>query len=97
MYGKLNVIRFYFRFSYNVVHFAMCHIYSGISAIPDSVSILELATLTDMLGLEGLKEAIMFTLKVKYCHHFHRVWSLGKQNYLSADKGPITLLIIMYF
>lgn len=27
-----------------------------------------------MLGLEGLKEAIMFTLKSKYCHHFHRVF-----------------------
>ncbi|XP_028032954.1 uncharacterized protein LOC114245132 isoform X1 [Bombyx mandarina] len=59
-------------FSYNVVHFAMCHIYSGLSAIPDTISILELATLADMLGLEGLKEAIMFTLKTKYCHHFHR-------------------------
>ncbi|XP_060809468.1 uncharacterized protein LOC106133894 isoform X2 [Amyelois transitella] len=59
-------------FAYNVVHFAMCHIYSGTSAIPESVSIVELATLADMLGLEGLKEAIMFSLKSKYCHHFHR-------------------------
>ncbi|CAG9137243.1 unnamed protein product [Plutella xylostella] len=60
------------RFSYNVVHFALCHIYSGASRIPDSVSMVELATLADMLGLEGLKEAIMFTLKVKYCHNFHK-------------------------
>ncbi|CAH2985376.1 unnamed protein product [Chilo suppressalis] len=59
-------------FSFNVVHFALCHIYSGVSTIPDSISIVELATLADMLGLEGLKEAIMFTLKAKYCHHFHR-------------------------
>ncbi|XP_053623957.1 uncharacterized protein LOC128682927 isoform X2 [Plodia interpunctella] len=59
-------------FAYNVVHFAMCHIYSGTSSIPESVSIVELATLADMLGLEGLKEAIMFALKSKYCHHFHR-------------------------
>ncbi|XP_063373390.1 uncharacterized protein LOC134661317 isoform X2 [Cydia amplana] len=59
-------------FSYNVVHFALCHIYSGVSRIPDAISIVELATLADMLGLEGLKEAIMFTLKAKYCHHFHR-------------------------
>ncbi|CAH0716373.1 unnamed protein product, partial [Brenthis ino] len=59
-------------FSFNVVHFALCHIYSGLSTIPDSVSIVELATIADMLGLEGLKEAIMFTLKAKYCHHFHR-------------------------
>ncbi|KAJ2954333.1 hypothetical protein O0L34_g2591 [Tuta absoluta] len=59
-------------FSYNVVHFALCHIYSGLSTIPDTISIVELATIADMLGLEGLKEAIMFTLKAKYCHHFHR-------------------------
>lgn len=56
-----------------MVHFALCHIYSGVSTIPDSISIVELATIADMLGLEGLKEAIMFTLKSKYCHHFHRV------------------------
>ncbi|KAI8430819.1 hypothetical protein MSG28_000974 [Choristoneura fumiferana] len=59
-------------FSFNVVHFALCHIYSGMATIPDSISIVELATLADMLGLEGLKEAIMFTLKAKYCHHFHK-------------------------
>ncbi|XP_023949531.1 uncharacterized protein LOC112053953 isoform X2 [Bicyclus anynana] len=59
-------------FSFEVVHFALCHIYSGLSTIPDSISIVELATIADMLSLEGLKEAIMFTLKAKYCHHFHR-------------------------
>lgn len=69
LYSKI----FYFRFSYNVVYFALCHIYSGLATIPDSVSIVELATIADMLGLEGLKEAIMFTLKAKYCHHFHKV------------------------
>ena len=60
-------------FSYNAVHFALCHIYSGTSNIPDTISIVELATLADMLGLEGLKEVIMYTLKVKYCHFFHKV------------------------
>ncbi|CAG2060608.1 unnamed protein product [Timema podura] len=59
-------------FSYNAVHFALCHIYSGTSNIPDTISIVELATLADMLGLEGLKEVIMYTLKVKYCHFFHK-------------------------
>ncbi|KAL4717863.1 hypothetical protein ACJJTC_001012 [Scirpophaga incertulas] len=58
-------------FSFNVVHFALCHIYSGVYSIPDTVNIVELATLADMLGLEGLKEAIMHTLKAKYCHYFH--------------------------
>jgi hypothetical protein len=61
------------RFSYSAVHFALCHIYSGTSNIPDTISIVELATLADMLGLEGLKEVIMYTLKVKYCHFFHKV------------------------
>lgn len=61
------------RFSYSAVHFALCHIYSGASNIPDSINIVELATLADMLCLEGLKEVIMYTLKVKYCHFFHKV------------------------
>lgn len=55
---------FFFRFSYNAVHFALCHIYSGASNIPDTINIVELATLADMLCLEGLKEVIMYTLKV---------------------------------
>ncbi|CAH0383089.1 unnamed protein product [Bemisia tabaci] len=63
-------------FSYNVVHFALCHIYSGASNIPDSISIVELATLADMLCLEGLKEVISYTLKLKYCHFFHKPCSI---------------------
>ncbi|KAJ8688511.1 hypothetical protein QAD02_024306 [Eretmocerus hayati] len=59
-------------YSYNAVHFALCHIYSGESCIPDTISIVELATLADMLCLEGLKEVIAFTLRVKYCHLFHK-------------------------
>ncbi|XP_071572322.1 uncharacterized protein [Temnothorax nylanderi] len=59
-------------YSYNAVHFALCHIYSGESNIPDSISVVELATLADMLCLEGLKEVIGYTLKLKYCHLFHK-------------------------
>ncbi|CAK9797221.1 BTB/POZ domain-containing protein 8 [Anthophora quadrimaculata] len=59
-------------YSYDAVHFALCHIYSGESNIPDSISIVELATLADLLCLEGLKEIIGYTLKVKYCHLFHK-------------------------
>ncbi|XP_046414539.1 uncharacterized protein LOC124176835 isoform X1 [Neodiprion fabricii] len=59
-------------YSYNSVHFALCHIYSGESNIPETISIVELATLADMLCLEGLKEVISYTLKVKYCHLFHK-------------------------
>ncbi|XP_034935006.1 uncharacterized protein [Chelonus insularis] len=59
-------------YSYSSVHFALCHIYSGESNIPDSISIVELATLADMLCLEGLKEVIGYTIKIKYCHLFHK-------------------------
>lgn len=59
-------------FSYTVVHFALCHIYCGTGTIPDQISIVELASLADMLSLEGLKDVIMYTLKVKYCHFFHK-------------------------
>lgn len=66
-------LRIFCRYSYNAVHFALRHIYSGESNIPDCISIVELATLADMLCLEGLKEVIGYTLKVKYCHLFHKV------------------------
>ncbi|KPJ06319.1 BTB/POZ domain-containing protein 8 [Papilio machaon] len=58
-------------FSQEVFLFVLCYIYSGISVIPSTINIVELVTLSDMLRLEGLKEAIMLNLKTKYCHHFH--------------------------
>jgi len=62
-----------FRFSYNTVHFTMEHVYSGTNEIPDSIDLMELATLTDMLGLEGLREVISQTIRNRFCHNFHRV------------------------
>ncbi|KAF2901437.1 hypothetical protein ILUMI_04749, partial [Ignelater luminosus] len=58
-------------YSYAAVHFALCHIYSGASHIPQSISLVELAALSDMLGLEGLKEVVAHALKVRHCHNFH--------------------------
>ncbi|PSN39398.1 hypothetical protein C0J52_16579 [Blattella germanica] len=78
-------------FSYNAVHFALCHIYSGTSNIPDTISIVELATLADMLGLEGLKEVIMYTLKVKYCHFFHKTVDNILETVMCCDKLLATL------
>ncbi|GLV42643.1 uncharacterized protein CBL_03382 [Carabus blaptoides fortunei] len=63
-------------FSYQAVHFAMCHIYSGAADIPETISLVELATLADMLGLEGLKEVVAYTLKLKHCHMFHKPCSV---------------------
>lgn len=59
-------------FTYDAVHFAMCHIYSGAAHVPDSISLAELASLADMLCLEGLKEVVAHALKSRHCHNFHR-------------------------
>lgn len=59
-------------FSYSSVHFALCHIYSGASHPPEGISLMELAALADLLGLEGLKEVTSHALKVNYCHNFHK-------------------------
>lgn len=55
------------------VHFALCHIYSGASHPPEGISLMELASLSDLLGLEGLKEVTAYALKINYCHNFHKV------------------------
>ncbi|XP_066251016.1 uncharacterized protein [Euwallacea similis] len=59
-------------FSYEAVYFALCHIYSGAAHVPDSISLVELASLADMLGLEGLKEVVEHALKLRHCHSFHK-------------------------
>ncbi|GAB6021971.1 hypothetical protein CHUAL_006131 [Chamberlinius hualienensis] len=59
-------------FSYDAIHFAIYHIYSGASAIPENIDISELASLADMLGFEGLKDVVVLALKMKYCHFFHK-------------------------
>lgn len=55
------------------VHFALCHIYSGASHPPEGISLMEFASLSDLLGLEGLKEVTAYALKINYCHNFHKV------------------------
>lgn len=59
-------------FSYGAVHFALCHIYSGASHPPTGISLIELTELSDLLGLEGLKEVTAYELKESYCHNFHK-------------------------
>lgn len=53
------------------MHFALCHIYSGAAHVPESISLVELAALADMLALEGLKEVVEHALTVRHCHNFH--------------------------
>lgn len=60
-------------YSYEAVHFALCHIYSGASHPPEGISLMELAAIADLLGLVGLREVTAYALKVNYCHNFHKV------------------------
>ncbi|XP_070490084.1 serine-rich adhesin for platelets isoform X2 [Chironomus tepperi] len=59
-------------YSYNTVHFALCHVYSGAAHVPSGLDLMELASLSDCLGLEGLKEVTGYALKTNYCHNFHK-------------------------
>ncbi|XP_059614733.1 BTB/POZ domain-containing protein 8 [Phlebotomus argentipes] len=59
-------------YSYEAVHFALCHIYSGATHPPEGISLMELAALADLLGLEGLREITAYALKTNYCHNFHK-------------------------
>ena len=59
-------------YSYDAVHFALCHIYSGASHPPEGISLMELAAIADLLGLVGLREVTEYALKVNYCHNFHK-------------------------
>ncbi|XP_026482801.1 uncharacterized protein LOC113391038 [Ctenocephalides felis] len=59
-------------YTYGAVHFALCHIYSGATRPPEGISLQELASLADLLGLEGLKEVTSHALKSTYCHMFHK-------------------------
>lgn len=59
-------------YSYDSVHFALCHIYSGAAHPPEGISLIELAALADLLGLEGLKEVTAYALRMQYCHNFHK-------------------------
>lgn len=60
-------------YRYEVVHFALCHVYSGAAHVPPGLDLMELASLSDLLGLEGLKEVTGYALKTNYCHNFHKV------------------------
>ncbi|KAK4302836.1 hypothetical protein Pmani_025094 [Petrolisthes manimaculis] len=59
-------------FSAESVTVALKHIYSGTSTVPEGVRVGELAALSDMLALDGLKDVITLHLKAKMCHYFHK-------------------------
>lgn len=67
----LKVFGLYKSLLYNFIVFIL-RTCSGAAHVPDSISLVELASLADMLGLEGLKEVVEHALKQRHCHNFHR-------------------------
>ena len=63
----------YCRYSYEAVEFALKHIYSGCVDLPEGINLGEMATLSDMLELDGLKDMLSYSMTTKYCHSFHKV------------------------
>ncbi len=64
---------FLFRFSKDTVHFALCFLYGGVTALPDNVSVWELVSLADKLQSAELREVASLHIRAKFCHFFHRV------------------------
>lgn len=60
-------------FSIQIVHFALCHMYSGSIILPrDPALIPDLALISDLLQLESLTQTIVHELTTNYCHSFHK-------------------------
>lgn len=74
-------------YSYEAVHFALCHIYSGASHPPEGISLMELAAIADLLGLVGLREVTEYALKVNYCHNFHKVRGTRGDRFSASTNG----------
>lgn len=83
-------------YSYSVVHFALCHVYSGAAHVPPGLDLMELASLSDLLGLEGLKEVTGYALKTNYCHNFHKVFKIVYSFYFDYMNYIFLALLWMY-
>lgn len=59
-------------FSYDVVYYALCHLYSGTIMLPTNIEISEIALISDLLGLTTLRDTVIHELKMTFCHFFHK-------------------------
>lgn len=59
-------------FSYDVVYYALCHMYSGTIMLPTNIEISEIALISDLLGLTTLRDTVIHELKMTFCHFFHK-------------------------
>ncbi|CAJ0565586.1 unnamed protein product, partial [Mesorhabditis spiculigera] len=54
------------------VHFLLCFLYGGLTAIPDEVDTWEVLALATHLNLKDLIEVVSLHMKATKCHWFHR-------------------------
>lgn len=60
-------------FTFQIVHFALCHMYSGSVILPKDPSLIpDLALISDLLQLDSLTQTIVHELTMSYCHSFHK-------------------------
>ena len=60
-------------FTFQIVHFALCHMYSGSIILPKDPSLIpDLALISDLLQLDSLTQTIVHELTMSYCHSFHK-------------------------
>ena len=52
---------------------ALFFMYGGVSDIGGAISLLDLITLADMYGVQGLSQVVAFLIKKENCHFFHKV------------------------
>lgn len=59
-------------FSFESVHFALNHVYSGSLLIPEGIDLSELALISNLLALDTLRDVVVHEMEKTYCHFFHK-------------------------
>lgn len=67
-------------YGYQVVYFALLHLYSGVVKVPEDIDVVELTKLSHQLHSSTLNQVCIHHLRMQYCHYFHKpcnICSLG--------------------
>lgn len=57
--------------------FALQHLYGGSATPPRDVHVSELALLAEVLGVDSLRQVVLWHVRSHYCHFFHKVLEGG--------------------
>lgn len=63
---------YFYRVRASSVHYLLLYLYGAMVEVPasDLVSVIQMS---DMFGMEGLKELLAFQMSQNLCHFFHKV------------------------